>query len=441
MGRTWPVARPLDASAAAKGDSPAMNRVYLAFLAGLVMLSGLGVPLPIEAGSAVRVVVLADLTVRAEEVGISSKHLTLIHFEMGDVSMVAVGDPTIVSVTVRGPDVLLKATASSGTTNAFIWQASRYTQWILVVRHDVKDPRLIVVKEAGPGGREESLRASDHPDPDGAKVMGAQAGAPPAEGLSVGVGALSGAVIPEGPTQTSPAKASAGVSPPQATGDTCGKVEMLDQFVKTLSIRQRELFGAFLADPTLARLQALLLELNAPQRCGLLALLSAPGSPPRDAAGGGTLPGTGTAPSATDGGGSHPGERRLVSSQPATDTSAMTPSVANPPDQSVLSQVAMTIAPRVIDGQIFFYYTLENHGRVTLLTDVLRLRILDRDGHRLAFGINRASPSGRVGRLQTNDVEYGVIALGSPESGHVLEWKLGTFGSAAQYRLRLELPA
>jgi hypothetical protein len=302
-----------------------MHRVYLAVLAGLVTMSGLG-SLPSEAGSAVRVVVLSDLTVRAEEVGISSKHLTLIHFEMGDVSMVAVGDPTIVSVTVKGPDVLLKATASSGTTNAFIWQASRYTQWLLVVRHDSKDARLIVVKDTGPVGREEPLRAVDHPDPDGSKVMEAQAGAPPGDQSSVGVG-------------------------------------------------------------------------------------------------------------------DHRGERPLVSSPPAPDKSDKTVSVADPPDQSVLSHVAMSITPRVIDEQIFFYYTLENHGQVTLLTDILRLRILDRDGHRLAFGISRASPSGRLGRLETNDVEYGVIALDSSGSGLVLEWKLGTVGSAAQHQLRLELPA
>jgi hypothetical protein len=273
-------------------------------------------------------VILSDLTVRAEEVGISSKHLTLIHFDMGDVSMVAVGDPTIVSVTVKGPDVLLKATASSGTTNAFIWQAGRYTQWILVVRQDSKDAHLIVVKDASPVGREEPFRASDRPDPEGPKAMGAQTGAP-------------------------------------------------------------------LADR----------------------------------------------PMATDASGGHPSERRLVSSQPTPEKSDITPASANPPDESVLSQVTMTIAPRVIDGQIFFYYTLENHGPETLLTDVLRLRIVDRDGHRLAFGINRASPSGHLGRLQTNDVEYGVIALGSSESGLVLEWKLGTLGSAAQHRLRRELPA
>ena len=304
-----------------------MHRFYLAILASLVTVSGFGMPLPSEAGSAVRVVVLSDLTVHAEEIGISSKHLTLIHFEMGDVSMVAVGDPTIVSVTVKGPDVLLKATASSGTTNAFIWQASRYTQWILVVRQDSKDPRLIVVKDASPVGREQSLRASDRPDPNEAKAMEAQAGAPPPD-RSIATGA----------------------------------------------------------------------------------------------------------------GGGHSGERRLVSSQPTPDKSDMTSSVANPPDESVLSQVTMTIDPRVIDGQVFFYYTLENHGPVTLLTDILRLRILDRDGHRLAFGINRVSPSGRLGWLETNDVEYGVIALGSSESGLVLDWMLGTLGSAAHHRFRLEIP-
>jgi hypothetical protein len=302
-----------------------MHRVYFAVLAGLATMSGLGSPLS-EAGSAVRVVVLADLAVRAEEVGISSKHLTLIHFEMGDVSMVAVGDPTIVNVTVKGPDVLLKATASSGTTNAFIWQASRYTQWFLVVRHDSKDARLIVVKDTGSLGREEPLGAVDHPDPDGSKVTEAQAGAPAGDQSSVGVG-------------------------------------------------------------------------------------------------------------------DHRGERPLVSSPPAPDKSDKTVSVADPPDQSILSHVAMSITPRVIDEQIFFYYTLENHGQVTLLTDILRLRILDRDGHRLAFGINRVSPSGRLGRLGTNDVEYGVIGIDSSDSGLVLEWKFGTFGSAAQHQLRLELPA
>src|SRR5712692_2414689 len=91
---------PLDGSAAAKGDSSTVHRAYLAFLVGLVTMSGLG-SLSSEAGSPVRVIVLSDLTVRAEEVGISSKQLTLIHFEMGDVSMVAVGDPTIVNVTVK----------------------------------------------------------------------------------------------------------------------------------------------------------------------------------------------------------------------------------------------------------------------------------------------------------------------------------------------------
>jgi hypothetical protein len=369
-------------------------------------------------------VVLADLTARAEEVAISSKHLTLIHFEMGDVSMVAIGDPTIVNVTVKGPDVLLRASASSGTTNAFIWQASRYTQWVLVVRPDSKDARLIIVKDAGVGGGEGFLRTpSDRTDPNGAKTGEAQTGAPPADWSAVAVSPVRGTGTPELPRQPSPAKASAESGTPRVTSDACEKTVLLDQFVKTLNVRQRELFVTFLTDGTLARFQALLLELNPLQRCGLLALLSASGSSAPVAPVAGMLP-SGIALSRSD-----------------------KTAIANPADQSVLSQVAMSIAPRVIDGQLFFYYTLENHSPATLLTDVLRLRILDRDGHRLAFGINRASPSGHLGRLQTNDVEYGVIALGSPESGLVpenglvLEWKLRTFGSAAQHQLRLELPA
>src|SRR2546427_5529846 len=104
-------------------------------------------PVYAYAGAPPRVVALTELASKPVEVAISSKHLTLIHFETGDVSMVAVGDPAIVSVTVRGPDVLLKALASSGSTNAFIWQGGRYTLWTFTVHQNSKDARLIVVKD------------------------------------------------------------------------------------------------------------------------------------------------------------------------------------------------------------------------------------------------------------------------------------------------------
>src|SRR3989442_14038106 len=107
-------------------------------------------PVYAYAGAPPRVVALTELARQPVEVAISSKHLTLIHFETGDVSMVAVGDPAIVHVTVKGPDVLLKALASSGTTNGFIWQGGRYTQWTLTGRQTTRDTRPIIVKDLMP---------------------------------------------------------------------------------------------------------------------------------------------------------------------------------------------------------------------------------------------------------------------------------------------------
>src|SRR2546426_7927684 len=105
-------------------------------------------PVYASAGAPPRVVALTELASKPVEVAISSKPLRLIHFETGDVSMVAVGDPAIVHVTVKGPDVLLKALASSGSTNAFIWQGGRYTQWTFTVRQNSRDARLIIVKDS-----------------------------------------------------------------------------------------------------------------------------------------------------------------------------------------------------------------------------------------------------------------------------------------------------
>src|SRR5437899_12655538 len=105
-------------------------------------------PVHLYAAAPPHVVALAELAARPVEVAISTKQLTLIHFETGEVTMVAVGDPAIVSVTVKGPDVLLKALTSSGSTNAFIWQAGRYTQWTFMVRQNSKDARLIIVKDS-----------------------------------------------------------------------------------------------------------------------------------------------------------------------------------------------------------------------------------------------------------------------------------------------------
>lgn len=89
--------------------------------------------------------------------------------------------------------------------------------------------------------------------------------------------------------------------------------------------------------------------------------------------------------------------------------------------------------------KLFAYYVLENHGEATLLTDVLRLRISDRNGDRVVFRINRASQDGYLGRLETGGVEYGVIALDTHEKVSILEWRLIELGSGMQQILRMEV--
>jgi hypothetical protein len=101
--------------------------------------------------------------------------------------------------------------------------------------------------------------------------------------------------------------------------------------------------------------------------------------------------------------------------------------------------VAFTAVPEIIDGQLFLYYTMENQGEATLLTDILRLRIFDHDGNWLAFKINRATRSGYIGRLDGNGVEYGFIGVESAEEILVFEWRLVTLGSGMLRLMRAEV--
>ncbi len=251
-----------------------MNETRLALFAVLVTVTALWAPVSLQAATPVRLVGLTELTARPEEVAISTTHLTLIHFEIGDVSMVAVGDPALVSVTVKGPDVLLKALVSSGSTNAFIWQGGRYTQWTLVVRKDSNDARLVIVKDAGAPLREDSTRTSrERGKQDGKQPVGPTAVAIPPGELSVTAPAASMAAAPEAVVQPDPAPTPLETTTTQMPRSTCGKPAMLDQFVKTLTARQRDLFGVFLTEPSFATLQRLMAELNLPQRCDLLAVL------------------------------------------------------------------------------------------------------------------------------------------------------------------------
>ena len=109
------------------------------------------------------------------------------------------------------------------------------------------------------------------------------------------------------------------------------------------------------------------------------------------------------------------------------------------PDSFVPAAVALTVIPEAVDGQLFLYYTLENQSEATLLTDILRLRIFDHHGNRIAFKINRASQGGYLGRLVGDGVEYGVIAIDTFEKMLVLEWKLIKLGSGAQQLMRTEV--
>src|SRR5205809_6657466 len=232
---------------------------------------------PLYAAASPRVLALAEIAARPVEVAISSKELTLIHFETGEVSMVAVGDPAIVSVTVKGPDVLVKALASSGSTNAFVWQGSRYTQWTFTVRQNSKDARLIVVKDLAASVRDGSARGTEGVGKDG-KTAAESTPAPVASGSpAMGTSATSSAAAPAPAQQQSPGSVQPQPSTARAaTRDASGASATLEQFMKVLGDRQRALFSAFLTEPTLAGLQTLLLELNAKERCDLLALLSDP---------------------------------------------------------------------------------------------------------------------------------------------------------------------
>lgn len=402
----------------------------------LFVLVGIALaPVHAHAGAPPRVLALTELAAKPVEVAISSKHLTLIHFETGDVSMVAVGDPAVVSVTVKGPDVLLKALASSGSTNAFIWQAGQYTQWVFTVRQTNKDPRVIIVKGSSAATKDESnARSGARGESDGKKAREpapvAATSGQPGSGPTVG----STAPVPVQPSAEPPPQ-----KPTNApAGDACGKSPGLDQFVKTLNAWQRELFSVFLTEPTLARLQALLRELGLHQRCDLLALLSALDPSEHGANGSPQLKGTSALPS-TNTQNRNQAEQQTAESHRGTEGQGAAETTPDQRRSSLPAGVTLTVTPQIVDGQVFLYYILENRGGETFLSDILRLRFFDRNGNRLAFSINRASQDAYIGRLEANGVEYGLIGINAPEKVLVLEWKLVTLGSGAPQLLQMEV--
>ncbi len=396
-------------------------------------------PIPAHAAASPRVVVLAELSARPIEVAISTKQLTLIHFETGDVNMVAVGDPAIVSVTVKGPDVLLKALASSGSTNAFIWQGGRYTQWTFTVRQSTKDARLIIVKDLITTARDESGKSAEGTGKDRKTATGLTAAAAPSGQPTIGTSTASSAMLSAPANQLSAESAQQQTATARTSApDPCGSSTTLDYFVKTLSASQRELFSAFLTTPTLEKLRALLLKLSVKQRCDLLALLSAPASSEQPTTVSSISTAPASAPPAVNGDERNQTQTKTVESCCGSAARDVAPAVAQH-GSPMSAGVVFSVTPQVIDGQLFLYYVLENHSEATLLTDTLRLRILDGSGKRLTFGINRASRDGYLGRLETEGVEYGVIAIDAPKKTLVLEWKLIRFRSGTQQLVRAEL--
>ena len=417
-----------------------MNRSHRAYLSAIALAAVALTPAQAYAVAPPRVVAMAELAARPIEVAISTKQLTLIHFETGEVSMVAVGDPAIVSVIVKGPDVLLKALTSSGSTNAFIWQGGRYTQWTLIVRQNSKDARLIIVKDSIPGTSNGASSGDDARQENGEQVATVQPSAP-----ATSEPPAKGAIAGSAPTALAPAQQPSAAPAPEkptnaksVTGDACGKPMTLDQFLKALNGQQRELFGMFLTEPTLTRLQALVRELSLQQRCDLLGLvpISTPSNQAADFPG---STGAESGQSTTDAqnNGQAPPQAALIRKAP--EAQGPPPGKVAQPDSFVPAAVALTVIPEAVDGQLFLYYTLENQSEATLLTDILRLRIFDHHGNRIAFKINRASQGGYLGRLVGDGVEYGVIAIDTSEKMLVLEWKLIKLGSGAQQLMRTEV--
>jgi hypothetical protein len=387
-----------------------MRRLLTLATALLVGLA-LAAPRPASAAApaaAPRVVMAGDAASKPVEVPISTKQVTLIHFDVGDVSMVAVGDPALVSVTVNGPDVLLRAQAFSGSTNAFIWAAGGYTQWRFVVREG-NDPRVIVVKEGAAAAKPVTVTSAYRPAP-----------TPPQPAPSP---------APQAGSQP-PAPPAAQPAPPGGPATSGGSA--LDRFLKTLNAKQLELFGAFLADLTLLRLAALVRELSPEQQKQLLALLAAPGVVEKASA----TPAQGAAvPPA-------PAAQSSAAPAPALPTgqpSAPPPVVAARVAVEAPSGVFATFTPQVVGRQIFLNYVLQNRGEATLLADGLRLRVLDRAGKRLGYVITRTSQDGYIGRLAPGGVEAGVITAETTEKVVVLEWTLVEVGTGAEQLLRAEV--
>lgn len=382
-----------------------------------------------------KIVPLDTVTVRPVEVGVSTKQLTLIHFEIGDVTMVAVGDTSMVNVTVKGPDVLVKALAFSGKTNAFIWVAGAYTQWVFTVRDSSTDPRVIIVREKVAEAGAQAGTSGKGP------VTVTQAYIPPKEQKPAVQ------TKPAAPSVSSqkPATQAKQAAPPASSRKSAEQeggpgLSPLDVFVKSLNKEQADRFAAFLKDPNLETLGNLLRVLNDQQRDMLMNMLI---SQKALIASGGKLTGTENEKQAQPAGKPAGTEKEKQTQtvekadQPQKPSSAgVAPVMVAGVSTEVPEGVIFSVTPQVVGDRLFINYIFQNGGQQTLLADSLRLKIYDPEGTRLPYVITRTSETGYVGRLIPGGAEAGVISMELKTKRVVLEWTLVVLGTGEQLVVR-----
>jgi hypothetical protein len=362
-----------------------------------------------------KVVALDVVTDRPVEVGVSPKQLTLIHFE-SDVTMVAVGDPSLVNVTVKGPDVLVKAQAYSGKTNAFIWVAGVYTQWVFAIRDSAADPRVIIVKE-----KAEEVKTTSP--------------ARPQRSAGTGPVTVTQAYTPPKPEKPAPPqKQPPTPAQPQKTAPESGPgPSPLDIFVKSLTKEQADLFAAFLKDPNLATLAALMRVLNDEQRKLLMNMLISHQA----------LVAAGREKQAapTEAGSQQQKKEQEAQQKPGPEQKAgeAPPVTVAAVSTELPDGVDFSVTPKVVGEKLFISYVLQNTGQATLLADSLRLKVHDADGNRLPYVITRTSETGYVGRLVPGGVEAGIISLEPKAKQIVLEWTLVTVGTGDHLVIRARI--
>jgi hypothetical protein len=353
---------------------------------------------PQDAGGP-RIVYMAQAAQRPVEIGLSPRKVTLMRFEAGDVSMLVVGDRALVSFEVHGQDVLLKAAAASGRTNMFVWAAGQYTQWTLIVREGTES-RVIIVRPGDPPEQAAAPAQAERP-PARAQQTFARTPAPR-------TAAPAAQPAQQQPAQQAPARQpDAAAEPHQA---------LLERFLRTLTPAQSRLFVEYTANPTFARLQALLQALRPDQRDLLARLLAT-----RDDPGAAARPAQ-----------QQPGQQ--APAQPAEPR--VTAAVAQ---QEIPGGVTFETTVRRTGNALLVSYVMANEGQTLLLADINRLRVFNEAGEEIGFTVSRASSGQFLGRMQPGDVETGTIVVSGVHRAITVQWTFVEVGTGATRTLRVQV--